>query len=136
MLLIRTLIDEGYTEEDLKSLRTSNMVVNACEAPEGASSRSSGKIRKSKQITASNLKFVLTEFFRGPFSAHTLESKNTTVSSLKQTTFEEIKKEKPIEIDPKDRIKMDTSDMAQAELDLDFLSELGVAEEFADKKDE
>jgi len=138
MTLVRTLIDEGYDQNTLKSTRTANLIINACEAPDGASSRSSGKIRKSKQITASNLKFVLTEFFRGPFSSHNPQQQNATLPPSPQTTFQQPKsKEKILEIDPTDRIKIDTSDIADNPLDPEFLKEIGLSEDFmSGKKDE
>ena len=131
LTLARTLMDEGYGKEDLKLTSTQNLIVNACEAPDGASSRSLSKIRKSKQITASNWKYVIVEFFRGSFSTHTSQKQNTTIETSPTTVFESPKPvEKVLEIDPADRLKIDTSNCAKKVLDTDFLSEIGLDESF------
>ena len=135
-ILIRTIIDEGYDEDVVKSVTTRNLIINGCEAPDGASSRSSSKIKKSKNITADNLKEIIPEFFRGKFSIVAHEKEKIALPEKPQTTFEQPKVEKIPEIDPKDRIKMDTSDVVDGELDLDFLKELGIDESFVGTKNE
>lgn len=136
-ILIRTLIDEGYDEDTIKSTTTRNLIINGCEAPDGASSRSGSKIRKSKQITLDNLKQIIPQFFRGKFSTVPTENEKQTVLPEKpQTVFEQPKIEKPLDIEPKGRIKMDTSDVVDNPLDLEFLKKLGIDESFFGTKDE
>ena len=131
IILFRTLIDEGYDEQTIKSVKTANLVINACEAPEGASSRSASKIRKSKQITANNIKFVLSEFFRGKFSTGDVKNQNNADISTKKV------EEKPVDIEPENRIVMDTSDMAETPLDEEILAELAAVGTFLEEdKDE
>lgn len=138
--LAQTLLDEGYTKEDLlgkdgKPNSTIQMkVINACSAPEGASNRSKTKIKKSKDITAKNWKEVLKEFFRGSVSSFTLENRVSDIK--KEPTFVEKPKsvEKYPELDPKDRIRLDTTGIADAPLDLEFLNEIGVDESFVTGK--
>lgn len=128
--LAQTMIDEGYDQETLSSIKTINMVVNGCEAPEGASSRAKSKIKKSKDITSSQWKEVLKEFFRGPISTFNPENRE------QELKLPEKKSEKELEINPSDRIKIDTSDVEDPPLDLEFLRELGVDESSIGGKDE
>jgi hypothetical protein len=125
--LAQTLIDEGHKEslvdeDNRPNASTQLKVVNACAAPDGASSRKKSDILKSKRITALNWKEVLKEFFRGTVSIHVPENR---VSGVEIPEIE-TKPSKSIEVDPSDRIKMDTSDIVEADLDLDFLKELDI----------
>jgi hypothetical protein len=128
--LAQTMIDEGYAQEDLSSIKTTNLVVNGCEAPEGASSRAKSKIKKGKDITASQWKGVLREFFRGHISTFNPENRE------QELKLPEKKPEKELEINPSDRIKIDTSDIEDPPLDLEFLRELGVDESSVGGKNE
>jgi hypothetical protein len=78
----------------------------------------------------------LAELFRGIFSTSiTTKVQNTVLPGKELTVFEKPQKiEKPIEIDPKDRIRLDTSDVVDAPLDLDFLKEMGIDESFVTGK--
>ena len=140
--LAQTLIDEGYKKEDLvdEDNRPNAVilaqVVNGCSAPEGASSRKKSDILKSKRITANNWKEVLKEFFRGPVSTHIPEDRTPEILEPVREKFKP-KATKIPEVDPKDRIKMDTSEMPDIPMDEDFLNQLGVtADFFSGPKDE
>jgi hypothetical protein len=139
MNLVQTFIDEGYKKEDLidqdgdPDRKIQMDVVSACSPPDGASSRKKVNIDKSKKITAKNWKESLKEFFRGPVSTfspqeHVVEYKEIKINK----TLEE-----KLDVELRDRIKVDTSDVIDLPLDSDFLSELGIDESFiTGKKDE
>lgn len=116
MTLVATLIAEGYDEDVIKSTSTVNAIVNGCEAPDGASSREKSKIKKGKQITATQLKTnVFPEFFRGKFVDKVPDTDAGLAKDI--TVFEqpkEIEIKKPVEptkeelldkiLNPKDRL--------------------------------
>jgi hypothetical protein len=137
MVLVRTLIEEGHDRETLESVRTANLIINACEAPDGASSRAPSKIKKSKQITASDLKFVLREFFRGSFVTTPIANQNTVVPSQKietltpKNTKSILDGKTPEEINemifnPKDRLVSPKEIDRSGSLNFDLFEELGL----------
>jgi hypothetical protein len=137
MILVQTLLDEGYDSDTIQSMSVVNAIVNGCEAPDGASSRTSKAIKKGKQITTSQLKeFVFKEFFRGSVSKHVPEPQNTVPE---QTIIELPKKEESKEdllekiMNPKNRIKVDANECVDTPPDLAFLAELGITSPLEDE---
>lgn len=139
--LVQTLRDEGFTKEDLLIGRNQLKVVEACEAPSGKSIRKSSSIKKTKDMTASNWKYAIREIFPEKISVCNTESSSApirepAITIFTNTTPIKTKPEKLIEIDPKDRIKMDTSDISDNPLDLEFLKELGIEPDSVGNKNE
>lgn len=138
--LAQMLVDEGFGKSDLVSekvtsdgrtytepnLDVRNKIIEANSAPPGASSRKKSEILKSKRITAEKWATVLKEFFRGPVSEHIPKERELDIPAPSK----EEKPKKILEIDPSDRIKIDTSDVADSPLDLGFLEDLGLDETF------
>lgn len=144
-LLAEILKEEGYKREDFldeddKINATMQLkVVNACEAEEGSSKRKPCKIKQSKDITAKNWKWAVQSVFLNeltvPAPAKEVVDKDSAYSrQIKDPELSKSKPEKELEINPTDRIKIDTSDMAEAELDEEFLKELGIDESFVNGK--
>jgi hypothetical protein len=120
--LVQTLKDEGYTKEELSKGINQLKVVNACEAPEGASNRTFKSIKKTKDMTANNWRNAIKENFRGQVSVFVPKE------PPKKESYEVPREvsEKPLELEPKDRIKVITLDCDETPPDLDFYAELGI----------
>ncbi len=130
LALAQTMIDEGHSEESILSLNTRNLVCNTCAAPDAANVKNNKKI---KQITGEQWKEALKEFYRGPVSQ--FRPKETKNYSVPVEEVEESSNAVLSEINPSDRIKVDTTGFAETPLDLDFLSEIGqVPEQLEEQK--
>ena len=131
--LIQTLLDHGYDKEYIESGSLRGKVVLACW-PDIITKISAKDLRRNRAITASQWDEAVNKFSDIAISKFVEPDKEVPVQKA------EIKKEykeKVLEIEPKDRIKMDTSDIADSPLDPDFLRELGLDESFmGGKKDE
>lgn len=121
LVLVRTLIDEGYGQEILKTQKTINIIINTLEPRDS----NTAAIRKIKEIHCKDVKWALNEFFRGGFSkvVKTEESSNSDVPKEGTPEFEQY----IADLD-KDKIKIDAPPIKGSALDLDFLNELGIDE--------
>ncbi len=126
--LIQTLVDKGFTKEEIRSSEISTKVVKECWS-DLIVNMSAKDLRKNRDITRRQWEEAIKEFFAEPISEYRGPVK-PTVPEFKK----EAKKEKVLELDPTDRIKMDTSDVVDADLDLDFLEEIGLDESDVDGK--
>lgn len=123
--LIQTMLDNGYSKEEVRSISIRNKVVMACW-PDLIKKISPKDLKKSRLITAKQWEEALDKFSDIIISKYVEPQKPIVkyeTKSYEKPTEKVVEKE--LEIDPKDRIKMDTSDIPDPELDLDFLNELG-----------
>ena len=126
----------GYQEEDIRSSTVSTKVIKICWS-DLITKMSAKELRKSRDIARNQWEGALNEVFTMEMPKYVKPEKPTPVIVNQNNYKVENKPEKPLEIDPKDRIIMDTSDMVEGELDLEFLQELGLDESFViGKKDE
>jgi hypothetical protein len=128
-ILAKTLLDYGYKYEEIDTSRVSILIADTCWKEDKIRKMSVGEIRKAKKNLADDWDAII----------HSSEFSGITISTLKENekivpVQKNEKKEKTLEIDPKDRIRMDTSDMLDAPLDVDFLEELGIDESFVSGK--
>jgi hypothetical protein len=119
--LIQTLVDAGVTEDDLKSGVTSSKVVKTCWS-DLITKMTAKELAKARAITRGQWEEAIREFLAKPISKYAGEK------PLAPAAPEPKKAPKTLEVVPTDRLVMDTSDMAEAPLDLDFLEELGLEE--------
>ena len=128
--LIQAMTNYGHTQEEIRSSTVMLKVVKICW-PDLIKRMSAKDIRKNRDITRAQWKEALDEFFVTNFPKYVKPEKAAPIQKT------EAKKEKVLELDPKDRIKMDVSDIEDAPIDLDLLQELGLDESFVTgKKDE
>jgi hypothetical protein len=118
--LIQTFVDRGYTEIEIKSVSINTKIAKACWS-DLIIKLSPKDIKRNRDITTSIWRETLKEYFAKPISEY-VETKKESIPT------KSISKERTLEVQPKDRIKMDTSDMVEAPLDLEFLKELGLEE--------
>ena len=124
-ILAKTLLQNGYSYEEVDSPRVSVLIVDKCWKEDQIKKISTVEIRKAKKNLADSWDSVIhSKEFSGIVIA-TLDESEKIIAVPK---IEYKKEEKPLELNPSDRIKMDTSDVPDAPLDLDFLEELGVNE--------
>jgi hypothetical protein len=132
--LAKTFFDYGYSFEEINEGSVSVKISRLCWRDDKIKKMSDSEVKKAQLAFAKDWNEVL---HRREFTGITIskcEPDNKPVEVVKK---EEFKKEKVLEIDPSDRIKMDTSDIADSPLDPDFLRELGLDESFmGGKKDE
>ena len=127
--LAMTLIGYGYTFEELDSVSLSVKIADVCWREDKIKKMSLSEIKKAKISLALDWNEAIAEF-SGVVIADYEETKKAVPYSKKED-----KKQEPIlDIEPKDRIKVETSDMVDPPLDLDFLKELGIDEEFVTGK--
>jgi len=132
-ILAKTLLEHGYPYEEVDKTNVSVMIVDKCWKENKIRKMSLADIRKAKMNLAETWDSVL----------HSSEFSGITIATLSEdekivaTEQKEYKKpEKPLEMNPKDMLKMDTSDIPDAPLDLDFIEELGLDEsDFNGEKD-
>jgi len=130
-ILAKTLFDHGYSYDDMDKSDVSLKIANVCWRSDKIVKMSGPEIAKAKYSIALDWQEVIDGKY--------LDIEISKLEDHEKPVFKEEPKvqSKPLEIDPSDRIKMDTSDIEEPELDSDFLSELGVDESFiSGKKDE
>lgn len=113
--LIQTMVDRGYSEEEIKNISVNTKIAKACWS-DLIVKLSSKEIKRNRDISTSIWREALKEFFAKPISEY--------VENKKAVSIVKIEKKEVFEIDPKDRIKMDTSDMEEVPMDDEILSEL------------
>lgn len=126
--LIETMVNEGLTKEEIKSPSVSTNVVLTCWS-DLIVKMSSKDLKKARDITRSQWEEAIKEFFAQPISKYRGPDKTSNISS-------DSNKEKELDLEPKDRIKLDTSDMPEIPWADDILSELAALGSFVDKKNE
>ncbi len=122
--LVQTMIDEGYSKEEIENVQVRNKVIDTCTPPEGVPIPAKN-IKTWKGMVAAEWRDSLKHFFHGPISKH-------IPKEIVQYTEPEKpqKAEKELELDPKDRLKIDTSGVPDMELDTDFLKNFGLDSSF------
>ncbi len=121
LALAQTMIDEGYKEEDLKSMSTRNAVCNACAAPDAANIKNNKKI---KQITADQWKDVLKEFYRGSVSQY--RPNEVQKSYVPKEDIEQKGKDLDKILNPSTRIVSSKKFDRSNDTNWDLLNELGI----------
>jgi hypothetical protein len=128
--LIQAMVTYGYTQDEIKTGSVSMKVVKTCWS-DLIKKMSVKKVRESREITRQQWEKAIDEYFVSEFPKYVKPEK--AVPPVAPVP----KKEKPLELDPKDRLQMDTSDVADAPIDFDFLDEIGVDKTFVTgQKDE
>jgi hypothetical protein len=120
-ILIKSLFYCGYSFEELDHHGIAVRVANFCWNEEKIVKMSQTEIRKAKINLANDFSEVLAEYSN--VTMVELSEDEKIVPKQKETV-----KEKELELDPTDRIKMDISDLEEAPLDLEFLKTLGIEE--------
>ena len=121
--LIQALVSYGHLEEDIRSGSVSSKVVKMCWS-DLIVKMTAKDLKRNRDITRHQWEEALNEFFKIELPKYVKK-----VDPLVKTW--EYRKDKPdrlLEVDPSDRIRLDTSDVPDAPLDLDFLEELGIDE--------
>lgn len=132
-MLAKTFSDYGYTYEEMDHHMVSVKIADVCWRDDKIVKMSGTEIAKAKLSVAKDWQEIIDSKYAGVVISELEEHEKPVYKE--EPKVEPVKKS--LEIEPKDRIKMDTSDMVDGELDLDFLSELGVDESFLNgKKDE
>ncbi len=121
--LIETMVNEGLTKEEIKSSAVSTNVVLTCWS-DLIVKMSSKDLKKARDITRSQWEEAIKEFFAQPISKYKGLNKSSGPNN------------KELDLEPKDRIKLDTSDMPEIPWADDILSELAALGSFVDKKNE
>jgi hypothetical protein len=130
----KTMLDYGWTFDEIDSTRVAVAVSNIVWREDAITKMSPAEIRKAKFKTTKDWEEAIAEFSEIIISKVEVEKPPYIPPTENK---KEVKPEKPLELDPKDRIKMDTSDFPDTPIDLEFLKELGVDESFVNgKKDE
>ena len=130
--LIQAMVTYGYTQDEIKTGSVSMKVVKTCWS-DLIKKMSVKKVRESREITRQQWEKAIDEYFVSDFPKYTKPEKAASPAPLEPKP----KKEKLLELNPKDRIRMDTSDIADAPIDFDFLDEIGVDKAFVTgQKDE
>lgn len=129
LILYKTFVKHGYTHEEINEVLVAKTMVDICWKEDRIRKMSNSEVRRAKK----NLAEDWDEFLHSPCIS------GITISTLEEdekiVTVQKIeKKERVLDIDPKDRIKMDTSDVSDAPLDIDFLEEMGIDESFLNGK--
>ena len=122
--LVQTMIDEGYSQEDIKTANTQRLVVKySCPPPEAKTKN----FKKQQDITADQWRTAIVEVFRGKIS------KYVPKDAEKPSTFKSSAPAKEDRFDysvadasPGDVLKVDQSGYAETEYDEDFMKDLGV----------
>lgn len=131
--LARTMLDSGYVFDDIDSISVALKIANICWREDKIVKMTNSEIKKAKAALTDDWNEAIAEF-SGIVISEYKPLENPVYVSIKNNISVSINRtEKVLDIEPKDRIKMDTSDMVEAEVDLDFLSEFE-AEEWSVKK--
>lgn len=128
-ILARTMMDSGYTFEELDDYRTSVKIADICWRDDKIIKMSMSAIQKAKISLTNDWHQVISA---KEFSGIEMSKVDPKIESKAEPT----KKSKPIEIEPKNRIKMDTSDMAEVPFDDEILAELAAIGTFLKEEDE
>lgn len=136
IILVQTLLKEGYVKEDFLNTRIRNLIINACHAPDEALSCSASKIKKSKDITSRDLDYAISEVTptETVFSTAKLKENAPVVVVPKKTVS--APKLPAYEIDQSKEIKLDTSDMPDVAFAEDLLAELAAIGTIVDRDNE
>jgi len=129
--LIQAMVSYGYTEEDIRSATVSTKVVKTCWS-DLIIKMTAQELRKSRDITRKQWEGALNEVFTMEMPKYVKPEK--PAAPVVKTHHEKELAERLSDIDPKDRIKVDTSDMVENPLDLELLKELGIDESFVTGK--
>jgi hypothetical protein len=131
--LYKTLTQQGYTPEEIDSPHLSKMIVDICWREDKIRKMSNSEVRQAKKNMAEDWdQFIHGSEISG-ITIATLDE-NEKIIPVERPPYK--KPEKTLEINPSDRIVMDTSDIVDAPLDLEFLKELGVDESDVDGNNE
>jgi hypothetical protein len=120
-ILAQTLKDHGYSFEEINDSSVSIQLVNTCWKP--------NKIRKMSKSAVKEAMLGLADDWNA-----VLGSLSDIVISRPEEKPKKI--EKPLELNPSDRVKMDTSDMSNAPIDEEIFAELAALGTFPGMKDE
>jgi hypothetical protein len=120
-ILAKTLFQNGYSYEEVDSPRVSILIVDKCWKENQIVKMSTVDVRKAKKNLADSWDSIIhSKEFSGIVIAKLEESEK--IVAVQKTEYK--KEEKLPELDPSDRIKMDTSDLAKPEFDEEILAEL------------
>jgi hypothetical protein len=117
--LAQTLLDSGYTFQEINSPSVSIMLADICWREDKIRKMNLSEVRKAKLSFATDWNEVI---HRKEFTGVVISKVNPDNRPMAEVI--PIKKEKVLELDPSDRIKIDTSDLPDNPLDEDFLKEL------------
>jgi len=122
--LVKTFLDNGYPKEEIKSATLSTKIVKLIWADDVDRICTDQNLKKYKDATRRQWEDAIREVTirKDVVLSEYIQEKNPTPYIPKESP----KEEKPLELDPTDRIKMDTSDISTPEFDLDFLSDIGI----------
>lgn len=119
--LARTMLDSGYIFDDIDSVGVALKIANICWREDKIVKMTGSEIKRAKAALTDDWNEAIAEFSGIVVSEY---------KPLDNPIYTPVKKvEKVLDIEPKDRIRIDTSDMIEPELDLDFLSELDTKNE-------
>lgn len=118
--LIQDMVNRGFSKEDIENARVSDKVVKTCWS-DLITKMSAKELKKSRDISRTQWEAAITEFFVVPVAKYSKPKK------MSPMVKKEMKEEVIPDLEPKDRIKIDTSGIADAPLDEDFLAELAAA---------
>lgn len=132
-ILAKTLKNYGLTDEEIDSPHLSKLIVDTCWKEKKIKRMSLTEIRKAKEDLAEDWDEVI---HGSEFSGIEIAELSESEKMIPVQRTEVKREEKPLEIDPSDRIVMDTSDMREVPLDDEILSELEAIGTFLKEKDE
>lgn len=123
--LAETMINYGYTYDELKRPKMGSDIAEYCWDAD--------YIKKIPPAAIKKLQFKVGKAWFlaiAKYSELAVSKSDPIENPEPPKTDPQTKKEPVLDIVPKDRIIMDTSDMPETELDLEFLEELGIDESF------
>lgn len=128
-ILATAMLQDGYTFDEINDPKVSIILVDLCWRQEFIRKLSSSEVKEAKKNLALDWEMAL----------HDPEICGKKMPKVKRSAknveeVKEVKKEKELEISPKDRIKLDTSDIIDAPVDEDFLNEIGLDKSFVTGK--
>jgi len=124
LMLAQTMLDEGYDEKAILSPSTQVKVVDGC-TPSKEVPIPAKNIKKWKTIVTQEWDYARKKIIGTKISKY--EEKKPVV---------EEKPTKTLDLEPTDRLKIDTSASPDMDLDGDFLKEIGLDETFFGAKNE
>jgi hypothetical protein len=123
LVLVKTFLENGYRVEELDTSSVSILLINRCWKENIILKISRSDIAREKINLSEQWHELLHSPMYSGIKIAKLEESERMVAVDRPVRI--VKEERPLELDPSDRLVMDTSDVVDSELDLDFLKELG-----------
>ena len=120
--LAQTFLTSGYTFDEIDDYRISVKIADIVWREDKIIKMSSTEVKRAKISLTKDWEEAI-----APYSGIIISKPGKMVTKV-EVKAEPKPKEKVLELDPKDRIKVDTSDIPDNPLDLAFLEELGISE--------